>query len=101
MILELASQSIQTKIRLRSATMLGNYEFYYAAGILSRELKLDIEEDLKPRELHDYIEQETHGKEFDNPTAAHLVKMIHFYTPEENYDAQMKELLQWGKSAKI
>lgn len=100
MIIELAPQSVQTKIKLKSATMLGNYEFYYAAGILCRELNLTVEEDIKPKELHAYIEGLTAGKEFDDPTVTHLIKMIHFYMPEEQYDEQMKELLQWGLMGK-
>lgn len=100
MILELATQSIQTKIKLKSATMLGNYEFYYAAGILCRELNLTVAEDMKPKELHAYIDGLTAGKEFDDPTVMHLIKMIHFYMPEEQYDEQMKKLLQLGLNEK-
>lgn len=101
MILELASQSIQTKLRLKSTTLMGNYEFYYAAGRLCREIQLTVDEEIKPKELHDYMETHTAGKEYENPTAAHLVKMIHFYIPEEHYDIQMKELLQRGMEGKI
>ena len=36
----LAQQSIQTKIKLQSVTMLGNYEFYYAAGRICQSLDL-------------------------------------------------------------
>lgn len=100
MILELAIQSVQTKIKLKSATMLGNYEFYYAAGILCRELNLTVAEDIKPKELHAYIDGLAVEKEFDDPTVAHLIKMIHFYMPEEQYDEQMKELFQVGLNGK-
>lgn len=100
MVLELASQSIQTKIKLGSSTMLGNYEFYYAAGILCQKLGLAVEEDIQPRELYDYIRSQTDEKEFDDPTVAHLVKMIHYYMPEEHYDDQMRELFQWGFAGK-
>ena len=100
MILELAQQSIQTKIKLKSATMLGNYEFYYAAGILCRKLGLVVEERIQPKELHDFIRAQTDGKDLPDPTAAHLAEMIHYYMPEEHYDSQMEELLQWGLSGK-
>lgn len=96
MILELARQSVRTKLRLGSATMLGNYEFYYAAGILCRELKLKPEEDIKPKELYEFIRAGTDGVEVTDETAAHLLKMIHFYIPEDHYDDQMRELMQWG-----
>ena len=100
MIPELAQQSIQTKIELKSATMLGNYEFYYAAGILCRKLGLDVEEQIHPKELYDFIRMQTDGKELADQTAAHLAEMIRYYIPEESYDSQMEELLRWGLSGK-
>ncbi len=100
MILELASQSIQTKIKLKSATMLGNYELYYAAGILCRELNLPIKGEMQPIELYDTIRSRTDGQEFENATVAHLVSMIFYYKPEEQYDSQMQELFQWGLEGK-
>ena len=100
MILELACQSIQAKLRLKSATMLGNYEFYYAAGILARELNLSVEAGVLPKDLYDYIRSQTDGREFENPTVTHLVKMIFYYKIEEQYDAQMQELFELGRSGK-
>ena len=100
MILELASQSIQTKLRLGSGTMLGNYEFYYAAGILCGKLNLDLPEDSKPQELYDGIRTETDGKEFEDPVVSHLAKMIHYYMPEERWDGQMRELFCQGREGK-
>lgn len=100
MILELAKQSVQTKIKLKSATMLGNYEFYYAAGILNRELQLGAEATLTPRELYDYLRSRTDGKEYENSTVTHLIKMIYFYMPEDTYDEQMQELFVWGSEGK-
>lgn len=92
----LAQQSIQTKLKLQSVTMLGNYEFYYAAGLLCQNLGLLPQVDLPPKELYDFLRTQTDGKEISDPVTAHLAKMIHFYIPEDAYDEQMKELFRLG-----
>lgn len=86
MILELAVQSIQNKLSLKSQTMLGNYEFYYAAGMICKKLQLKPEEIENPEKLYEYLTGQTKGKEIEDPTAAHLAKMIRYYKVEENYD---------------
>ncbi len=92
----LAQQSIQTKIKLQSVTMLGNYEFYYAAGRICQSLDPLPQSELPPKELYEFLRAHTDGTEISDPATAHLVKMIHFYIPEEAYDEQMKELFRLG-----
>lgn len=92
----LAKQSIDTKLKLESATMLGNYEFYYAAGIVCREFHLTVEEDIQPKALYDFIMEHSKGKQPDNHTVTHLLKMIRYYIPDDAYDEQMKSLLLSG-----
>lgn len=98
MVLELAIQSIQNKLRLGSGTMLGNYEFYYAAGIICRKLDLAPPELQKPRELQTYLVSRTEGKELEDPEVMHLAKMIRYYQAEEQFDGQMEQLFQMGRS---
>lgn len=97
MILELAVQSIQNKLRLGSGTMLGNYEFYYAAGIICGYLQLELRGDLEPQELYRQLESQTEGKEIENPAAAHLAKMIRYYKVEDHHDRQMEQLFEMGR----
>lgn len=97
MILELAVQSIRNKLQLKSGTMLGNYEFYYAAGIICGKLQLTPPENQNPQELYEYLISQTEGKEFEDPVVAHLAKMIRYYKVEENYDQQMAQLFEMGR----
>lgn len=80
--------------------MLGNYEFYYAAGILCGELGIPVEAEIQPQELYELIHGNTDDRGFEDSKVAHLVKMMYYYMPEEGYDAQMKELLQLGLAGK-
>lgn len=97
MVLELAVQSIRNKLRLQSGTMLGNYEFYYAAGIICGKLHLTPQEIKEPQKLQAYLVGRTEGKEFEDPAAAHLAKMIRYYKAEDHYDEQMGELFKMGQ----
>lgn len=100
MVLELAIQSIENKLRLKSNTMLGNYEFYYAAGILCRAFDLPVSNEMEPKELYDLISKEMKNKKIDQKEAEHLASMIQYYKVEDSYDAQMWELFLRGYNKK-
>ena len=77
MVTSIARQSVILKCNMQKAVMLGNYEFYYGAGVAGKIGGFEIPDDIKPLELRIHILKE--------------------FRPDELYDGQMKELLLWGK----
>ena len=53
MITSLARQSVVIKCNMQKSTMLGNYEFYYGAGLLDKLHGLGIDEEFLPSEEYD------------------------------------------------
>ena len=85
MVVSIARQSVIIKCLRQKSVMLGNYEFYYGAGLLNKCFGLKGTPDMKPQELFDYI-------------ISQLDKIIKLYEPLENYDQQMVELFKWGET---
>lgn len=76
--------------------MTGNYEFYYASGLLYRLKNIPVDEVLKPDSLGAVIQGLTEGYEPEDQKEKHLVRMLHFYKPVDLFDEQMKELFWMG-----
>ena len=55
MITSIARQSIIIKCNGQQAVLLGNYELYYAAGLMKKLFDLPLSEDQTPQELMDII----------------------------------------------
>ena len=94
---ELTRQSIVIKCNLEASIMTGNYELYYAAGLLGKLMNREIPADIQPEELHDLV----HGwlEEFTPADGheKHLAHMLKYYHPDpDRYDEQMAQLLQMG-----
>ena len=49
----LTRQSVVIKCNLEASIMTGNYELYYAAGLLGKLMNREIPEDIQPEALHD------------------------------------------------
>lgn len=77
--------------------MLGNYEFYYAAGLISKLSQIEIDDDIRPVELLDLLLEKIEQVKPKDEKEAYLFQMLKDYKPTEEYDEQMKELLLWGK----
>ena len=82
---------------MQKAVMLGNYEFYYGAGVLARLEGLEIPDDIQPVQLKELLEEKLKGVAPKDEKEAYLVKIILDFRPDEIYDEQMKELLLWGE----
>lgn len=76
--------------------MLGNYEFYYLAGLLKKLFDLDLNQDMKPVELCEKIQEKLSACQPQNEKEAYLIQLVKVFKPLEEYDEQMKELFQWG-----
>jgi hypothetical protein len=97
MVTSIARQSVIIKCNMQKSVMLGNYEFYYAAGLLKKLLGLEIDSKMQPEELHAAIEEQIKDKTPPDEKIGWLFTMIGRYEPLADYDAQMQELFAWGE----
>ena len=97
MVTSIARQSVILKCNMQRAVMLGNYEFYYAAGLISKLSQIEIDDDIRPMELLDLLLEKIEQVKPKDEKEAYLFQMLKDYKPTEEYDEQMKELLLWGK----
>lgn len=92
----LAKQSVHIKCRLCASIMMGNYEFYYAAGRFLALAGQRPELSLQPEELYELLRPLLDTYTTNNEQEAYLVKMLKDYEVSEEYDNQMEELLEMG-----
>ena len=94
---ELARQSVVIKCNLEASIMTGNYEMYYAAGLLAQLTHREIAADIRPEALHDLVHGWIESFTPADGHEEHLVHMLKYYHPDpDRYNAQMAELLQMG-----
>lgn len=96
MVTSIARQSIILKCLRQQSVMVGNYEFYYLAGLFNKCFGLKATADMKPQELFDYISGEFDGISASNEQEEYLLKMFSVFEPLDAYDEQMVELFEWG-----
>ena len=102
MVPSIARQSVILKCNMQRSILTGNYEFYYAAGLLAKLTDIEIPDEIRPLALAAVIKERAPGGP-DSKTAnvsaekiEYLRQMLLDYMPKEEYDLQMKELLTWG-----
>ena len=86
MVPSIARQSVILKCNMQKSVMLGNYEFFYAAGLMRKLYNIEIRTDMEPEQILEAILQMQ-----DNLTPQ---------SEQEKYldhDAQMDELFAWGE----
>ncbi|MBO5071223.1 MAG: DUF3837 domain-containing protein [Roseburia sp.] len=98
MVTSIARQSVIIKCNMQKSILTGNYEFYYAAGLVSKLFGVVIADDIQPAELFQSLTEKLETLEPRDEKEGHLFQMIRDYRPGEMYDEQMKELLLWGKN---
>lgn len=98
MVTSIARQSVIIKCNMKKSVITGNYEFYYAAGLLSKLTGVEISEDITPKELREELDQILPGLTLGGEKEQYLLGLLSDYHPAEEYDGQMRELLLWGKS---
>ncbi len=96
MVTSIARQSIIIKCEQQASVMLGNYEFYYLAGLMKKLFDLDLNEDMSPSVLYDAILPHLDEMKPQNEKEAYLIKLATNFKPLEEHDEQMKELFRWG-----
>ena len=97
MVTSIARQSVIIKRNMQKSVLTGNYEFYYAAGLVAKLSGIGFSEDIRPVELANLLHEEMKKTEPKDEQEKYLFSMLKDYKPTEEYDDQMKELLVWGK----
>ena len=93
----IARQSVIIKCNMQRAYILGNYEYYYGAGVAGKIFGFEIPEDIKPEEMKTLLAEKLDSASPKNKQEEHLIFILKQYDPEKRYDEQMKELLLWGR----
>lgn len=96
MVTSITRQSIIIKCNMQASVMLGNYEFYYAAGVFCKLQGISVEEEISPMALKDSILPELESFKSEDEREKYLVKLLMNYKVLDEYDEQMKELLHMG-----
>ena len=96
MVPSIARQSVIIKCNMQASVLLGNYEFYYLAGLMKKIYNLDVNEDMKPTELLAAVQSSLDGLAPNGPQEEYLIKLARNFKPDEKVDDQMKELFRWG-----
>lgn len=100
MVTSIARQSVVIKCNLHASIMVGNYEFYYAAGLLHKLTGNENAEVAEPDIMAQRVAELLTGFHPGNEQEEHLKKMLQDYEPIEKYDEQMQELFSAGEQEK-
>ena len=101
MVPSIARQSVIIKCNMQKSILTGNYEFYYAAGLIANLSGVEIPEDIKPEELLALLSEKIPTLTPADEKEKYLFGMVADYRPEDVYDEQMRELLDWGRTENI
>lgn len=96
MIPSIARQSVIHKCNIQKSVLLGNYEFYYLAGLLHKLYHIPLTEDLNPDDMFAAIATAIPDLDPQDEREKYLLKLVKFYEPLPDYDAQMRLLFRWG-----
>lgn len=96
MVTSIARQSVIIKCNQQTSVLLGNYEFYYLAGLMKKLFDFPITEDMEPVTLFLAIKENVNKANPKDERESYLLKLVEFYKPLEVYDEQTKELFLWG-----
>ena len=96
MVPSIARQSVIIKCNMQKSVLLGNYEFYYVAGLMSKLFDLDLNEEMPPDMMLDIIHANLNIIEPKDEKEAYLITLVRNFKPQEGLDEQMKELFRWG-----
>ena len=89
MVTSIARQSVIIKCNMQKSVLTGNYEFYYAAGLVARLSGVSIPEDIKPGDLATLLKEELPKLMPAAEQEKYLFTMLADYRPGEEYDEQL------------
>ena len=97
MVPSIARQSVIFKCTRQQSVLLGNYEFYYVAGLMNRCFGLSAREEMPPLEMFSYLSGQLENLQPKDENEKYMIKILSNYDPLEDYDDQMKDLFRWGE----
>lgn len=92
----LVKQSIGLKCKIGTSRMLGNYEFFYAAGVFCHLAGADPAAECKPEELQQFLKPLLGSYQPKDKKEEILLKMLREYELNADYDENMPQLLRQG-----
>ena len=96
MVISIARQSVILKCLRQKSVLIGNYEFYYLAGLMEQLFHLGLHGDMAPEELFGIISKNLDQLEPQNDQEKYLISLVRFYETLPQQDEQMKQLFEWG-----
>lgn len=96
MVPSIARQSVIIKCNQQTSVLLGNYEFYYLAGLMKKVFELELNEEMQPQEMLAEIQTNLENLSPKDEKESYLIKLVSIFKPDEKLDDQMKELFRWG-----
>ncbi len=98
MVTSIARQSVIIKCNQQTSVLLGNYEFYYLAGLMNQCFGLTNTKDLKPEELYESISSVLTTLQPQDEKEQYMIKLLTLFEPKADYDKQMQELFEMGEN---
>lgn len=96
MIPSIARQSVIIKCNQQASVLLGNYEFYYVAGVIEKLFSFGMNEEMQPENLLEIIYEKMDGVVPKDEREKYLFTLVKNFKPSKEVDEQMKELFRWG-----
>lgn len=94
----IARQSVIIKCNMKKSVLLGNYEFYYAAGLFQKFYGASLNADMSPQELLENILEQADKAAPKDEKEEYLVTMLKNYEAGVEQDAQTRLLFAWGEA---
>ncbi len=98
MVTSIARQSIILKCLRQKSVMVGNYEFYYVAGLMKKLMGADVTSDLEPEPMLEKLLGQLDSLSPKDEKEEYLIKLVSTYEALGEKDEQMVELFKWGEN---
>ena len=96
MVISIARQSVIIKCNQQKSVLLGNYEFYYVAGLMNKLFNLDLTEEMEPQKMLEEIQAHIQEVQPKDEKEAYLIKLVSVFKPSDEHNEEMKRLFFWG-----
>lgn len=94
----IARQSVIIKCNIKKSVLLGNYEFYYAAGLFQKLYGAGLHADMSPQELLADILKVADTVSPNDEREEYLVTLLKNYEAGEEQDEETGILFAWGEA---
>lgn len=96
MVQSIVRQSVIIKCKIKKSPLLGNYEFFYAAGLFSKISGTTFPCDVAPDALKEAVTEALPLYEPKNEEERYLMKALNEYRPGPEKDEDMEALFAAG-----